>query len=394
MTPLLGMTAFQAHTHGLLNQWRSSFDADKESALRFLLTGEPGLALRLLEHAETIGVRLSDEQQAILLENCDTFGMETDGVLDVVLPNSAHHSAGAGETNFSSVERAGRSGGDSSRANSVSSSKKSGGAASGAEGGVVVTATSSADEEQQAYQQGDAASIITVAPASSSSTLAPPVRGTHALVEFPTDKLKVDFNLQYPKISAVDTDFMGVVSLTAPDMKSSVSGVPNEETRHHRLGAPPPVELTLVIDCSHTMANDNRFYNAKQACLFCLEALHRGDRLSVITFSEQTEMIFPLTEIGENRRRLAQLIQEISFERTLTTAGRNLGEGFGRAVEQWSAIDQNRPMADNLITAAQFPDPVPRIGLKGKGGRVKKTEADLACNKVKRFPCDGSMNHA
>lgn len=73
-----------------------------------------------------------------------------------------------------------------------------------------------------------------------------------------------------------------------------------------------PSDLVVVLDRSGSMGADNRLPYAKKAIQTLMGMMKPNDRLSVVTFSDSGQILFPLTAInGDNRTRLTQLVESI-----------------------------------------------------------------------------------
>jgi Ca-activated chloride channel family protein len=85
-----------------------------------------------------------------------------------------------------------------------------------------------------------------------------------------------------------------------------------------------PLDLALVIDCSGSMASENRLDHAKMAATSLLETLREGDIVSIYAFSDAVYEYAPPTAISQQSR--GGLMQAIS--RMQTMGGTNLYAGL------------------------------------------------------------------
>lgn len=85
-----------------------------------------------------------------------------------------------------------------------------------------------------------------------------------------------------------------------------------------------PLDLALVVDCSGSMAIENRLDHAKMAASSMLETVRDGDIVSVYAFSDQVYEFAPPTVVSANSRGV--LMSAIS--RMQTMGGTNLYAGL------------------------------------------------------------------
>lgn len=90
------------------------------------------------------------------------------------------------------------------------------------------------------------------------------------------------------------------------------------------VAARAPLALSLVVDCSGSMAAENRLDHAKMAASSLLESLRDGDVVSIYAFSDAVYEYAPPTTVSAQSR--AQLVQAVS--RMQTMGGTNLYAGL------------------------------------------------------------------
>ena len=103
-------------------------------------------------------------------------------------------------------------------------------------------------------------------------------------------------------------------------------------------------DITFVLDVSGSMAGD-KLHQAKQALLFCINNLNKGDRFEVIRFSTEAEALFNgLAEAHpENRQRAIKFVESLK-----AVGGTNIEDALNLALQQKG--DALRPQAVLFIT--------------------------------------------
>ena len=114
---------------------------------------------------------------------------------------------------------------------------------------------------------------------------------------------KVEFMIERAKLIAGREQTVDVViRITPPDVDT---GVKNR----------PRLNLSLVLDRSGSMQGE-KMMRAREATAYCIDQLLPADRLSVVIFDNQIEVLIP-SQLVENKARLKGLLQEV-FARNST----------------------------------------------------------------------------
>jgi len=83
----------------------------------------------------------------------------------------------------------------------------------------------------------------------------------------------------------------------------------------------PPLNLGLVVDTSGSMEGD-AIRDARAACLLLVDSLAEGDRISVVAFHSDAEVLVPMTQITrENRPEIRDRIRAMQAHGTTEMAG-------------------------------------------------------------------------
>ena len=115
-----------------------------------------------------------------------------------------------------------------------------------------------------------------------------------------------------------------------------------------------PLNLAIIIDKSGSMSGSRLEY-AKQAAIFVTERLEAKDRVALITFDDQVEVLSPsilMTE--ENKKALKQKISEIRFGGTT-----NLGGGWLTGCQQIAEVSAE----NSIIRAVLLTDGHANVGI-------------------------------
>lgn len=120
------------------------------------------------------------------------------------------------------------------------------------------------------------------------------------LQEYP----KVEFFTTHPKLEAGREQTVDVlIRITPPTLSPDLTSRPNWKGR-------PDLNLSLVLDRSGSMAGA-KMIRAREAAMFCVDQMLSTDRLSVVTFDDHIEVLFP-SEPVTNKQSMKDLISRVS----------------------------------------------------------------------------------
>ncbi len=71
-----------------------------------------------------------------------------------------------------------------------------------------------------------------------------------------------------------------------------------------------PINISLVLDQSGSMAFENRIDKVKQALIFFTDVLNENDHVSLVVFNSENKIVFPAQKIGDQKKLLKE---EISY---------------------------------------------------------------------------------
>jgi Ca-activated chloride channel homolog len=146
---------------------------------------------------------------------------------------------------------------------------------------------------------------------------------------------KVEFFTTHPKLEADREQTVDVlIRITPPTPSADRSTRPNWKGR-------PDLNLSLVIDRSGSM-NGEKMVRAREAAMFCVDQMLATDRLSVVTFDEHIDVLFP-SEPVTNKEAMKDLIARVTARGStalheawvrggLTVSEQMLDQGINRVV--------------------------------------------------------------
>ncbi|HEX6719731.1 MAG TPA: VWA domain-containing protein [Pyrinomonadaceae bacterium] len=148
----------------------------------------------------------------------------------------------------------------------------------------------------------------------------------HPKVEFFTTRTK----LEAQREQTVDV----LIRITPPVPKPDLSTRPNWKGR-------PDLNLSLVLDRSGSMEGE-KMIRAREAAMFCVDQMLPTDRLSVVTFDDRIEVLFP-SEPVTNKQSMKDLISRVMARGStalheawvrggLSVSERMLNQGINRVV--------------------------------------------------------------
>ena len=143
---------------------------------------------------------------------------------------------------------------------------------------------------------------------------------------------KVEFFTKHAKLEAGREQTVDVLIRITPPALSTIR--PNWKGR-------PDLNLSLVLDRSGSMEGE-KMIRARQAAMFCVDQMLATDRLSVVTFDDRIEVLFP-SEPVTNKQAMKDLISRVTARSStalheawvrggLTVSGNMLDQGINRVV--------------------------------------------------------------
>ncbi|HET6977957.1 MAG TPA: VWA domain-containing protein [Pyrinomonadaceae bacterium] len=115
---------------------------------------------------------------------------------------------------------------------------------------------------------------------------------------------KVEFFTTHAKLEAGREQTVDVlIRITPPAPNLDLSSRPSWKGR-------PDLNLSLVIDRSGSMQGE-KMIRAREAAMFCVDQMVATDRLSVVTFDEHIEVLFP-SEPVTNKHAMKDLISRVT----------------------------------------------------------------------------------
>ncbi|HEY8227320.1 MAG TPA: VWA domain-containing protein [Pyrinomonadaceae bacterium] len=146
---------------------------------------------------------------------------------------------------------------------------------------------------------------------------------------------KVEFFTTHAKLEAGREQTVDVlIRITPPTPKLDLSRRPDWKGR-------PDLNLSLVLDRSGSMEGQ-KMVRAREAAMFCVDQMLPTDRLSVVTFDDHIEVLFP-SEPVTNKQSMKDLISRVNARGStalheawvrggLTVSERLLDQGINRVV--------------------------------------------------------------
>ncbi|HEX7334258.1 MAG TPA: VWA domain-containing protein [Pyrinomonadaceae bacterium] len=146
---------------------------------------------------------------------------------------------------------------------------------------------------------------------------------------------KVEFFTTHAKLEAGREQTVDVlIRITPPALNPDPSSRPNWKGR-------PDLNLSLVLDRSGSMEGE-KMIRAREAAMFCVDQMLPSDRLSVVTFDDRIDVLFP-SEPVTNKQSMKDLIARVIARGStalheawvrggLTVSERMLDQGINRVV--------------------------------------------------------------
>jgi Ca-activated chloride channel family protein len=146
---------------------------------------------------------------------------------------------------------------------------------------------------------------------------------------------KVEFFTTHAKLEAGREQTVDVlIRITPPTPSPDLTSRTNWKGR-------PDLNLSLVLDRSGSMEGQ-KMIRAREAAMFCVDQMLPSDRLSVVTFDDRIEVLFP-SELVTNKQAMKDLISRVTARNStalheawvrggLTVSEHLLNQGINRVV--------------------------------------------------------------
>ena len=169
---------------------------------------------------------------------------------------------------------------------------------------------------------------------------------------------KVEFLTTHAKLEARREQTVNVlIRITPPALISDPATRPNWKAR-------PDLNLSLVLDRSGSMEGE-KMVRACEAAMFCVDQMLPTDRLSVVTFDDRIEVLFP-SEPVTNKQAMKDLIARVTARGStalheawvrggLSVSERMLDQGINRVVLITDGLANHGITHRNLVTQPRRP---------------------------------------
>jgi Ca-activated chloride channel homolog len=168
---------------------------------------------------------------------------------------------------------------------------------------------------------------------------------------------KVEFFTTHAKLEAGREQTVDVlIRITPPALSLDHSSRPNWKGR-------PDLNLSLILDRSGSMEGE-KMIRAREAAMFCVDQMLATDRLSVVTFDDRIEVLFP-SEPVTNKQAMKELISRVTARNStalheawvrggLTVSERLIDQGINRVVLITDGLaNVGVTNTDEIVTQAQ-----------------------------------------
>ncbi len=167
----------------------------------------------------------------------------------------------------------------------------------------------------------------------------------------------IEFFTTHAKLEAGREQTVDVlIRITPPALSLDHSSRPNWKGR-------PDLNLSLVLDRSGSMEGE-KMIRAREAAMFCVDQMLGTDRLSVVTFDDRIEVLFP-SEPVTNKQAMKDLISRVSARNStalheawvrggITVSENMLDQGINRVVLITDGLANiGVTNTDEIVTQAQ-----------------------------------------
>ncbi len=128
----------------------------------------------------------------------------------------------------------------------------------------------------------------------------------------PRDPIRLDGCVNYPAISSYGGKLYLQLSIAARDY-----------TRPAR----KPLNLSIVLDRSGSMAEEGKMSHARAALHTLINQLRNDDVLSLVIYDNEVDVLWPASPVGRRKDELRRLVNEV-YPRGRTNLGGGLSEGY------------------------------------------------------------------
>jgi Ca-activated chloride channel family protein len=128
----------------------------------------------------------------------------------------------------------------------------------------------------------------------------------------PRDPIRLDGRVNYPAISSHGGRLYLQLSIAARDV-----------TRPAR----KPLNLSIVLDRSGSMAEEGKMSHARAALHALINQLRHDDVLSLVIYDNEVDVLWPASPLGRRKDELRRLVNEV-YPRGRTNLGGGLSEGY------------------------------------------------------------------
>jgi Ca-activated chloride channel family protein len=137
----------------------------------------------------------------------------------------------------------------------------------------------------------------------------------------PRDAIRLDGRLSYPAISSHGGKLYLQLSIGAGDFARP---------------ARRPLNLSVVLDRSGSMAEEEKMSHARAALHTLISQLRSDDVFSLVIYDNEVDVLWPASAVGRRKGELRRLVNEV-YPRGRTNLGGGLSEGYrqvGRSLQR------------------------------------------------------------